>query len=80
MNACDRLEREPEFAGKLLFDRSQCEVILNDRLLTPNTEETWTAVRPAFETFFDGVFGPGKYTLQREGEPRERFRVSVRPT
>jgi hypothetical protein len=76
--ACQRLEREPEFGGRLNFDAGQVEVILNDRLLHPNTEEGWQAVRPEFERFFNGVFGQGGYAIERMGEARERLRVSVR--
>ncbi|HZT31757.1 MAG TPA: hypothetical protein VFA33_17855 [Bryobacteraceae bacterium] len=75
--ACRRLEEEPEFRGKLKFDAGRCEVILNDRLLAPNTEATWEALRPEFEKFFDGLYGAGAYQFCRLGEPRERFRVGV---
>ncbi len=76
--ACRRLEEEPEFQGAVKFDGGQCEVILNDRLLAPNTDATWQALRPEFERFFDGLYGAGAYTLERTGEPRARFGVSVR--
>lgn len=74
---CGRLEDEEAFRGKLKFDAGQCEVIVNDRLLAPNTEETWIALRPEFEKFFDGLFGGGSYSIKHVGEPRERFRVAV---
>ena len=76
-SACRRLEREAEFAGKLRFDSGECEVTLNDRLLAPNRDETWAAVKPELEWLFDSVYGSGGYTLERRGEPRERFRVGV---
>lgn len=75
LEACRRLEED--FGGKLKFDGGRCEVVVNDRLLAPNTDETWQALRPEFESFFDGLFGRGSYKLERRGEPRERFRVSV---
>lgn len=75
--ACRRLEEEPEFQGKLKFDGGQAEVIVNDRLLTPNTDATWTKLQPELEKFFDGLYGAGGYHLFRPGEPRERFRVGV---
>jgi hypothetical protein len=78
ITACERLEREPEFKGALRFDRSRLEVILNDRLLYPNTDEAWRQVQPQAARFFDGIFGVGKYSLERAGEPRERLRVTVR--
>jgi hypothetical protein len=75
--ACSRLEDEPVFRRKLKFDGGQCEVILNDRLLAPNTEETWVTLKPEFETFFDALFGSQRYSMKRLGEPRERFRVAL---
>ena len=52
-------------------------MILNDRLLAPNTEQTWVALRPQFETFFNDLFGSKRYSMKRLGEPRERFRIAV---
>ncbi|MGI8991314.1 MAG: hypothetical protein ACR2I2_17250 [Bryobacteraceae bacterium] len=69
--ACGRLEDEPPFHGKLKFDRKALEVFVNDRLLAPNTDETWQALRPEIEKFFPGA------SIERAGEPRDLFRVSV---
>lgn len=77
LNACRRLEGEPEFKGKLAFDPEQLEIVFNDRLLHPNTEEGWSSVKPEAARFFDGLFGAGKYVLERLGEPRERLRAKV---
>jgi len=75
--ACSRLEDEAVFQGKLKFDAGQCEVIVNDRLLAPNTEQTWIELRPELEAFFDSLLGSQGYTIKRVGEPRERFRVAL---
>jgi hypothetical protein len=75
--ACSHLEDEAVFRGKLKFDAGHCEVILNDRLLAPNTEETWLKLRPHFEMFFDGLFGSGRYSIRRLGERRQRFRIEL---
>ena len=69
--ACDRLELESAFSGKLKFDRTALEVFINDRLLAPNNDETWQALLPELESYFDG------FTIHRQGEPRDLFRVSV---
>jgi hypothetical protein len=73
-----RLEGEPPFVGKLLFDAGNVEVIVNDRLIAPNTDATWQSLKPEMERFFAGVYGDGGFTLEHVGEPRDRFRVSVR--
>jgi hypothetical protein len=71
LGACERLEQEAPFRGKLKFDRNAIEVFINDRLLAPNNDETWQALRPELEKFFSGC------TIQRTGEPRDLFRVAV---
>jgi hypothetical protein len=70
--ACDRLEAEPVFRGKLKFDRSSLEVFVNDRLLAPNNDETWQALKPELAKYFPDA------TIERRGEPRDLFRVSVK--
>jgi hypothetical protein len=77
LTAAGRLEEEAAFQGKLRFNAGQVEVIINDRLLALNTAETWSALRPEFEKFFDGLYGSGAYSLEHVGEPRERFRVQA---
>ena len=71
LDACDRLEQEAPFRGKLKFDRNAIEVFVNDRLLAPNNDETWQALRPELEKFFSG------FTILRQGEPRDLFRVAI---
>ena len=78
--ACRRLEQEEPFRGKLRFDTGDCEIAINDRMLAPNTDQTWRELRPEFERLFDTVHGPGNYTLERTGEPRELFRVRAKTT
>ncbi len=75
LEACRRLEED--FGAGLQFNGGRCEVAVNDRLLAPNTAETWQALEPDFRTFFDNLFGHGAYQLERRGEPRELLRVSV---
>ncbi len=64
LDACDRLGID--------FDRSFLEVSINDRLLAPNTDETWAALKPELETYFPGA------EIRRVGEPRDLFRVAVK--
>lgn len=78
LNACKVLEEEPAFRGKLAFDAGDLLVVLNDRLLAPNSDRTLAEVGPQIDRYFEGVFGPGKFKLQRVGEPRDRFTVAVK--
>ncbi|MEO7653831.1 MAG: hypothetical protein ABIZ80_25525 [Bryobacteraceae bacterium] len=74
--ACRRLEAEVPFQGKLRFDVRNCEIAINDRLLAPNTDETFAALRGEFEEFARGMWGANA-SIQRAGTPRELFKVRV---
>ncbi len=78
LSACSLLEQAPELDGRLRFDRGDLEVSVNDRLLAPNTHETFQKLEPSLRQVFDGLWGQGSYQLAREGETRELFRVGVR--
>jgi hypothetical protein len=77
VRAAKLLEEDQALIGKLRFDYGDVEVILNDRLLYPNTDETWAAVKPEIERFFTSVFG-ADIAVEHRGEPRERLRVGVK--
>lgn len=62
----------------LKFSGGELQLAVNDRLLAPNTAETWEAARPELAAFFDQLYGAGRYTLERHPEPRERFTADVR--
>lgn len=76
-SAAAQLEREPEFAGALRFDRGAWEVAVNDRALAPNNQATFNALAPVIQRVFDSVIGSGNYSLQRNSDPRELFRVTI---
>jgi hypothetical protein len=71
LTACDRLEKDPAFDGKLKFNRKQLEVFVNDRLLAPNTDETARALKPELAKYFPGT------KIEIIGEPRDLFRVAI---
>lgn len=76
--AARRLEQEPEFQGRVRFHPDWFEVIVNDRLLAPNTDATWEALRPEIECFARETLGLQAFDHQRNTDPRERFAVEVR--
>jgi len=77
ISVCRRLEAEPEFQGKLKFDDKTFTLTWNDRLLYPNTEESWARLRPTVETFLKQKFGPTCYNLRRNYDLRERLGAEV---
>ena len=75
--ACRRVEQELE--GKVTFSRSEFDLIVNDRLLAPNTPESLTAVGPEIQAFAREVLGQDSVTLAtHDADSRRRFGVTVR--
>ena len=62
----------------LRFDLSRLQVIVNDRLLAPNTSDRLEALRPTLTAYFDGLYGAGAYMLGAEAPGRQRFIVTVK--
>jgi hypothetical protein len=76
LTAAQILEKE----NGLKFNGSEVQIIVNDRLLVPNTAETFTALEPELQAFFQKLYGGAEYTLAHYDNPRERFTVNVRVT
>lgn len=72
------LEQAPEFQGKISFDERSCEVWVNDRLLSPPTDESRSALQSEIDQFFAKRFGE-RPQVAWTGTPRElpRARVQV---
>ena len=78
LRACRRIEKDPLLEGKLKFSGRELELVINDRLLAPNTEQTFSALQPELEAFLKRLYGGASYTLERPSDPRERFTVRAR--
>jgi hypothetical protein len=70
---CRRIEMEPALEGRLRFRGDEALMILNDRLLAPNNEETFLAVRPDVEGLARSLYAGADFSLEREPDPRKRF-------
>ena len=70
--AARRLEQEPEFRGRISFDESDVEVFIADRLVAPNTQQTFDILRAGIEEVFGSTAA-----LTWNGPGRELFRVRV---
>ena len=76
LNACRLLEEDPAL-GDLRFDAGRIQVSVNDRAIAPNTDDTDRALRPEVERLLETLWGSGDHTLERLGEPRERYRLGA---
>lgn len=77
--AAQLLEGDPELSGKVRFETEAIELAVRNRLLAPNTPETFVALRPALEAFLGSRLGGGELELEhRDHDPRALFTVRVR--
>lgn len=77
LTACRKLEEDGRLDGKLGFESRAFELGVNDRLLAPNTPETYASLRPEIAFFCDELFGGKNYSVTHQGDPRRRFSVLV---
>lgn len=62
----------------LKFNGQEVQIVINDRLLVPNTAETFTALESDLREFFNGLYSDAEYSLAQNADPRERFTVNVK--
>ena len=74
LTAAQILEKE----NGLKFIGSEVQVIVNDRLLVPNTADSFESLEPDLQAFFAALYDGAGYELEHLVNPRERFTVNVK--
>ena len=74
LRAAQILEKE----NHLKFNGSELQVVINDRLLIPNSAETFETLEQELKTFFSRLYTGANYVLTHNADPRERFTVDVK--
>jgi hypothetical protein len=74
LTAAQVLEKE----NRLKFNGSEVQVIVNDRLLVPNTVETFVTLEPDLKEFFGRLYDGAEYSLSHHSDARQRFTVNVK--
>lgn len=78
LGACVKLEQEPELQGKLTFQGGKALVIANDRLVAPNSEDGFKALRPDLALALQSVYGDAPPEISRDlRDPRSRLTIHV---
>ncbi len=72
--AAQILEKE----NGLKFNGSEVQIVINDRLLVPNTAETFAALEPDLRAFFDRLYGGVEYSPTYNDNARERFTANIK--
>ncbi len=76
--ACQQLESDARLNGSFRFGQKEFHLYINDRLLAPNVEATYSAAKPELDDFFQNLFGGSDYSIRHNGDPRRLFGVSVK--
>jgi hypothetical protein len=63
---------------KLNFNGRDIEIVINDRLLAPNNQNTRTAAEPELKKFFAQLFAGADFGLSYRSEPRRLFGAAAR--
>ena len=78
LKACVRLEDAPLLRNKVKFSGEELSLVLNDRLLAPNTQETFTALDPTLKDLFNTLYGGGEYTIEHNQDAKQLFSLSIK--
>lgn len=76
LDAAGKLEAEPEFTGRLEFDKTKVDIIANDRLRAPHADEAAASFSAAVEKAVSGLFKDSKIS-RHSGDTRERLVVTA---
>jgi len=77
---CRKLEQDSALRGRLSFLGNEATLLINDRLIAPNTEEVFEEVRPDIQALAQSLYQGADVTLERGQDPRERFNVAIKST
>jgi hypothetical protein len=78
LRAAARLEEDAALRGRLTFRTDEWLFRVADRLLAPNTPETFAAVRGELQAFFTDLYEGATVTLSHNASPQNLFEVSIR--
>jgi hypothetical protein len=78
LEACEKLEAEPELTGRLRFRRDEALFISNDRLIGPNDLEPFPKLVIPLEKVANTVLPGAAWRLRgRPGDPRRRLAIHL---
>lgn len=78
LSACHRLEAEAAFQGQLRFRTDRVRLRVNDRLLAPNTHETFQAVYAELAPFLRSLYPDQIVEVSHASEAASRLTVEIK--
>jgi hypothetical protein len=76
LQGCSLLEGEAAFEGKLRFRTDEFLFVANDRLLAPNSPQTFSSLQAELSAALDPVLGKVSI-VPVSNDPKERFAVRI---
>ena len=76
LGALQRLQQDATL--KFHFKGDGIEILINDRALVSNSEESREALIPEFREFSERLFGGADYSLAFDEDPRRLFRIFLK--
>jgi hypothetical protein len=77
LEACVRLEDDPHLASRVKFGTGEMTIRIPDRLLAPNTMETYQQVRGDIERVAADLYGAGNFDVEHVLSEKLPFEVRV---
>lgn len=77
LEGCARLESDPRLAGKIKFKTGEAIFRLNDRLLAPNSAETFKAVQPDLKRLMNQLYPGADLHLEHCLHPQRLFEIKI---
>ena len=77
LRACQLLEQEETIKGRINFSSDQLQIYANDRLIAPNSEDTYKEIEPKVLTFLEKLYPGQEYKIKRENDAKERLCITV---
>src|SRR6266542_4022960 len=76
---CRKLEQESAVRGKLKFSGDEVLISVNDRLVAPNTTESFQSLKPDVEAVAGQLFNPATFAFRSQEDSRRRLSLALRP-
>jgi len=78
LDYCRRIETDSALAGRITFPAREAEVTIADRLIAPNTEAAFAALREELENFTQKWFHQRPTSVERRKDPRQCLGLTFR--
>lgn len=75
--ATQRLEADMRLNRKLSFNGQDIQLIINDRILAPNDDQSRQSASPDIQTFAAKLFGHPGYSLSFDTDPRRLLSAAI---